>query len=419
MIESTFSSATASRLRSGIYSVCSAHRWVIEAAIEHAAETGQTALIEATCNQVNQDGGYTGVTPINFREEVEAIAKKANFPMERLLLGGDHLGPHPWAAQGADIAMEKAEEMVRLYVLAGFTKIHLDASMPCAGEEALLSDELIASRAARLCAAAESVREQREILYVVGTEVPTPGGALEEEGQLKVTSPVAAVHAIETHREAFQRKGLHNAWKRVLALVVQPGLEFANDHIDDFVVDEAKELTKLLASYPGLIYEAHSTDYQQPKAFVQLVHSGFRILKVGPALTYAMRQALFALERIERELIPAEKHSRLRETLEKLMVEHPGYWKSHYHGSDDELKIQRVHSYSDRIRYYWNFPESQQAVALLMENLEAVTIPATLISDYLPLQFEKIRAGMLAPKPLPLIFDAIRQALRPYSDAVA
>jgi D-tagatose-1,6-bisphosphate aldolase subunit GatZ/KbaZ len=122
---------------------------------------------------------------------------------------------------------------------------------------------------------------------------------------------------------------------------------------------------------------------------------------------------------IERELVPAAKHSRLRETLEKLMVEHPGYWKSHYHGSDDELKIQRVHSYSDRIRYYWNFPEAQQAVALLMENLEAVTIPATLISDYLPLQFEKIRAGLLAPKPLPLVFDAIQQALRPYSDAVA
>lgn len=412
-------SETTSLLRAGICSVCSAHPWVIEAALLHAAATGQAALIEATCNQVNQDGGYTGITPSGFRSEVETIAKRVGFPVERLLLGGDHLGPHPWAAQGAEIAMKKAEEMVRLYVEAGFTKIHLDASMPCAGETAPLPDERIAARAARLCAAAESVRGQRTLLYIIGTEVPTPGGALEEEPTLTVTSPSAAVHAIDTHREAFYGAGLNEAWHRVIGLVVQPGVEFANDHIHDYVPAKAAALTKLLDSYPCLMYEAHSTDYQRPEAFAELVQGGFRILKVGPALTYAMRQALFALERIEENLIPAERRSKLRETLERVMVEHPGSWKSHYHGSEEQLRVQRVHSYSDRIRYYWNFPEAQRAVAALLENLDGVVLPETMLSDYLPAQYERVRAGVLAAKPLALIFDAIREALRPYSDAVA
>jgi D-tagatose-1,6-bisphosphate aldolase subunit GatZ/KbaZ len=392
---------------------------VIEAALLHAAATGQTALIEATCNQVNQEGGYTGVTPAGFRKEVESIAQRVGFPLERLLLGGDHLGPNPWSAQDAEIAMTKAEEMVRLYVQAGFVKIHLDASMPCAGEKAPLADDVIAERAARLCAAAESVRSSNPPYYVIGTEVPTPGGALEEEPQLTVTKPEAAVNAINTHRDAFHRAGLDEVWERVIALVVQPGVEFANDHIHDFVSEEAVRLTQLLTSYPGLIYEAHSTDYQRPEAFNQLVRGGFRILKVGPALTYAMRQALYALETIEQELLPAAKRSQLRKTMEELMVKQPGSWKSHYHGSEETLRIERVHSYSDRIRYYWNAPEAQKAVDTLIENLRVVRIPETMLSDYLPLQYANIRRGELLADPVAIVIDSIREALRPYSDAVA
>jgi D-tagatose-1,6-bisphosphate aldolase subunit GatZ/KbaZ len=392
---------------------------VIEASLLHALETGQVALIEATCNQVNQDGGYTGITPVGFRSEVESIAAKVGFPVDRILLGGDHLGPHPWSSEGAEKAMVKAEEMVRLYVSAGFTKIHLDASMPCAGETSPLPDEVIAERAARLCAAAQSARDGRDLRYIIGTEVPTPGGALEEEAHLTVTSPAAAVHAIETHREAFRRAGLDEAWPRVIGLVVQPGVEFANDHIDDYVTEKAVDLIKLLAAYPGLVYEAHSTDYQRTETFKALVAGGFRILKVGPALTYAMRQALFALEAIEVELISAERCSRLRETMERIMLERPKYWKSHYHGSEHDLKLQRVHSYSDRIRYYWNQPEAQSAVDTLIGNLSSVTIPETLLSDYLPQQYLRVRSGEIAAQPLPLIFDAVREALRPYSDATA
>ena len=80
----------------GVTSVCTAHPLVIEAALSHGLRTGQRVLIEATCNQVNQDGGYTGMTPADFRGFVEGIATEVGFDPARIILGGDHLGPNPW-----------------------------------------------------------------------------------------------------------------------------------------------------------------------------------------------------------------------------------------------------------------------------------------------------------------------------------
>jgi D-tagatose-1,6-bisphosphate aldolase subunit GatZ/KbaZ len=143
---------------SGIYSVCSAHPWVIRAAAEEAAEAGSLLLVEATSNQVNQFGGYTGMRPAEFRGFVLGHAAVAGLDTESLILGGDHLGPNPWRTMPADEAMRHAETMVAEYVQAGFTKIHLDASMPCGGEPAQLSDEVVAQRSVQLCKAAEHAR---------------------------------------------------------------------------------------------------------------------------------------------------------------------------------------------------------------------------------------------------------------------
>ena len=51
------------------------------------------------------------------------------------MLGGDHLGPYVWRAEPADEAMAKARDLVRDYVAAGYTKIHLDASMRLGGDD--------------------------------------------------------------------------------------------------------------------------------------------------------------------------------------------------------------------------------------------------------------------------------------------
>jgi D-tagatose-1,6-bisphosphate aldolase subunit GatZ/KbaZ len=401
------------RAQRGIYSVCSAHPWVLKAAMLRHAGCAAPLLIEATCNQVNQFGGYTGMTPADFRDAVRDIAKQAGFAQDRVLLGGDHLGPFPWQHLAADDAMARAVDLVRMFVQAGYGKIHLDASMPCLGDPRPLPDTTIAERAARLCAAAESVAGSSRPVYVIGTEVPTPGGAVDET-ELAVTSPRDAERAIELHREAFAAAGLDAAWKRVIALVVQPGVEFGHDSVHDYDPSRARALCDVLADHPNLVFEAHSTDYQMPQALAALVRDGFAILKVGPALTFAMRQALFALALIEEECVASSRQSHLRQTVEEGMTKSPAQWQKHYAGSPEEQHRLRIHSYSDRIRYYWQSAEVQHSVKRLVANLEERGIPDTMLSDFLPAQYVKLRMGAVENKPIPLILDAIGTALDPY-----
>lgn len=403
--------------RVGVYSICSAHPWVIEAAMLQAAEDGSVLLIEATSNQVNHAGGYTGMTPIQFRDVVFGIAGSLGFSQNRLLLGGDHLGPNPWKNLRPAQALQQAGKTIKQYVAAGYTKIHLDASMACAGESGPLNDGVIAERAADLCATAESAAGPEKPLYVIGTEVPPPGGAQHELDVVEPTTESAARRSIEVHRRAFLSRGLDSAWSRVIALVVQPGLEFGDTTVVGYLPERSGHLTDLLNEERSLVFEAHSTDYQRPEAFVDLVKNGFAILKVGPALTFAMREALAALEDIERQLIPASRRSRLFAKVEAAMLNRPNYWQGHYHGDSRKQKLLRLYSYSDRIRYYWHETVVQNAVDNLMENLESVDVPPVMLSRYLPNEYAAVRAGSIALRPKELVLHHVRGVIRHYAAA--
>ncbi len=300
-------------------------------------------------------------------------------PAERVVLGGDHLGPHPWAAQGVTIAMARAAEMVRQYVRAGYAKIHLDASMRCADDPlGPLADTVAAARTADLAAAAEAAASERPATapapsYVVGTEVPPPGGQAADHGGPAVTRVADAERTLALTREAFGRRGLERAWERVVALVVQPGVEFGDDVVFAYRRAEARALASL-AEARGLVYEAHSTDYQDEGALRALVQDHFAFLKVGPELTFAFREAVFALEAIERELLGGrapERLSGIRRALDDAMRRDPRHWQAWYSGDDEEaVRLRRQFSLSDRCRYYWTCPEVQDALLRLHANLE-------------------------------------------------
>ncbi len=401
----------------GIYSVCSAHPWVLEAAMEQALADGSHLLIEATSNQVNHEGGYTGMQPADFRGLVEETARAKNFDLSRLILGGDHLGPNPWQRRPAADAMREAEKMVEGYARAGFTKIHLDASMACGGEKGPLDDETIARRAAQLCAVAEKAASTEKPVYVIGTEVPIPGGATESLSHLHPTSREAAAKTLDVHKRVFDEAGLSAVWPRVIALVVQPGVEFNHLSVVDYDAPRAAHLTELLREQDSLVYEAHSTDYQRPESYKALLRDGFSILKVGPALTFAMREALEALEQIETELVAAEKRSYLMAVLEQAMLDDPRHWQQHYHGTESEQRLLRRYSYSDRVRYYWTAPKVKDAVERMMKNLGGVEIPETMLSAYLPEEYKAVRMGRLKPEVKALVIYRIRTAIAPYAAA--
>ena len=398
----------------GITSVCSAHRLVIEAALLQAAEDGGPALIEATCNQVNQDGGYTGMTPAGFRGFVHAIADRVGVPRSRVILGGDHLGPNPWRHLPADEAMQKAEAMVAAYAGAGFEKLHLDCSMGCAGEPATPGDAVAAGRAARLAAQAEASATARPV-YVIGTEVPTPGGATEALDHLQPTRPDAALATYAVHEEAFRAVAGGEAWRRVTAIVVQPGVEFGHEEVAVYEPERARPLIAALDRMPGLVFEAHSTDYQPGAMLRRLVQDGFAILKVGPALTFALREALYGLDAAASVLRPGA--APVAAVMEQLMTGRPQDWQGHYRGTPEDQRRLRHYSYSDRIRYYWPAPEARAAVDGLLAALAGVHIPATLISQHLPRLYERVASGQVRPDARLLLIESVRDVLRTYSEA--
>ena len=407
----------------GFYSVCSAHPLVIEAALRHALRRGAPmVLIEATSNQVDQDGGYTGMTPAAFRDFVFGIASRVGLPQCAIVLGGDHLGPNAWKRMPAEAAMAKAEVLIDAYVRAGFRKIHLDCSMACADDRAPLSDDLVARRAARLCAVAERAWAAvggEPPVYVIGTEVPVPGGAAETLATVEVTSPGAAQATIASHRDHFIAAGLADVFRRVIALVVQPGVEFDHAKVVDYMPARASGLRKAIDNDPHFVFEAHSTDYQRREALAALVRDHFAILKVGPGLTFALREALWALDAIEREWIVPDARANLRATALARMKADPRYWRGYYHSEGEALDHELQFSLSDRIRYYWPDPAIVAAQAALFRNLAERPPPDALISQYLPRAHAALRAGEISALPADLAIAHIWAVLDDYHDAVS
>ena len=364
----------------GLPCFCTANEHVLRAILSFAAKTGFPTVIEATCNQVNQDGGYTGMTAPDFMAWLRGLAGEAGVPMEQLILGGDHLGPNPWKSEPIDVAMAQAIELVKQYVEAGFQKIHLDASMACGGEPNP-SFEQIAERAADLCAVAEAhALDPEKLIYIIGTEVPIPGGETEEPDSLDVTSVSRFNDTITTHRDAFAARGLAKAWDRIVSVVTQPGVDFGHTSIFPFATEKARPLSEAILRQDGLTFEAHSTDYQPNEALAALIGNHFFFLKVGPELTFRFREAVWALASIEDQLT-LRRPSRIREVIADRMTQSPGYWQDYYNGTANQIAQIRTYSYSDRIRYYWTDPQVSASLELLLQNLSGAKLPETVVSQ--------------------------------------
>jgi len=395
----------------GVTSVCSAHPYVIKQTLM----VFERPLIEATCNQVNQFGGYTGMTPEDFVQYARRIATENNFPFENIILGGDHLGPSVWQNEPSDVAMEKAEILIRDYVEAGFVKIHLDCSMRLANDpKGALDVEISASRAARLASIAE-MSGHENLRYVIGTEVPLPGGITEHGDGIFVTKVEDTHQTIEITRQAFYKAGLQSAWERVIAIVVQPGVEYGDDFVSPYHPDAAGQLSLFVETQP-LIYEAHSTDYQTRQALINLVQDHFAILKVGPALTFALREAVFALAMMENELLSPQNRSNIIPLVDDAMVEKPEYWIKYYRGDERMKAFKRKYSFSDRIRYYWAEPVVQQALGKLLRNLGQKPLPLTLLRQFVPDLYSLAKhTGGLTPENI--LLGKIQATLDDYAQA--
>lgn len=264
-------------------------------------------------------------------------------------------------------------------------------------------------------------------VYVIGTEVPTPGGEVSGNNghdgdaaiaQIAVTRSDSIAATLDAHRAAFAAAGLDDAWARVVAIVAQPGVDFDDRHVLDYDSAKAAALGASILQTPHLVFEAHSTDYQTEGALAALVRDHFAVLKVGPALTFALREALFALTFIEDALTgDAGQRSRLRDVVDAAMRAQPEHWAPYYRGDETEQRLARQFSYSDRIRYYWLQPAVAAAVEQLFDNLARQPVPETLVAQWLPDVYAACRTGGLAKEPRAWVRHRIRDVIAHYARA--
>lgn len=398
-----------------IPSICSAHPAVIEASLLLAHELDAPLVIEATSNQVNQEGGYTGMTPPDFIAFVKGIAQGVGVDPDGIIFGGDHLGPQVWRSLPAPTAMDKARDLVAGYARAGFGKLHLDCSEGCADEAGQLPDAVTAARSAELAVVAlRAAPNPDDLLFVIGTEVPPPGGArADESGDIPATTPAAARATLDAHKQAFETAGIGGAIGQIGGLVVQPGVEFSPQQVHHLPLARDPKLLGGLQNWPAVCLEAHSTDYQDPAVFPRLAELGFAFQKVGPALTFAWRAALYALNDIRADL-GAQRGPSLPDVMETEMITAPTQWRGHYHPKAGDLYAQRHFGLADRIRYYWPKPRAEAAVAALFADLDSLSLSDSEVLAHFS-KAEVASARRLAQSlPRALALTRVQSALRPY-----
>lgn len=386
-----------------VYSVCTAQPLVLRASMLHAKRHDYVLVIEATANQVNQFGGYTGMKPADYAALIEDIRSLTGLEKENIILGGDHLGPLTWQNLSEEEAMANSMELVRTYTLAGFTKIHLDTSMRVADDDpdAPLDVRVCARRGARLAnCVAEAFEERKKTcpeaqrpVLIIGSEVPIPGGSQEHEDSITPTAPEEFRRQYNVFRDEFEKLGA--PFEDVVAFVVQPGVEFGDDFVFQYNAQRAEKLCQAVGDYAPLVFEGHSTDYQTTESLSSMTRDGIRILKVGPALTFGLREALFVLEECEKIIVSDKAMlSNLKDTILAVMNADDKYWKKYYQGSPEEIEYKKLYSYSDRCRYYLPDAKIRAAMDRLLSN--TAKVPHALISQYFPRQYEDVLSGTLA-----------------------
>ncbi|MFN3282222.1 MAG: class II D-tagatose-bisphosphate aldolase non-catalytic subunit, partial [Tabrizicola sp.] len=216
---------------------------------------------------------------------------------------------------------------------------------------------------------------------------------------------------LAAHRDAFRAANI--PLDLIGGLVVQPGVEFSPMEVHHLPLDRDPGLLSALADWPGLCLEAHSTDYQHPAAYPRLAELGFAFQKVGPALTFAWREALYALDTIRAQNGWASGPS-LPDTMEAVMLANPANWQAHVHGQTADPRSERHFGLADRIRYYWPAPAAEQAVARLLADLEGRRLPDPLLAAHF--RAEEIALARKSRHCLPraLALARVQTALRPY-----
>jgi D-tagatose-1,6-bisphosphate aldolase subunit GatZ/KbaZ len=365
---------------------------VIAAALRQARDHDMPALIEAPADEVNRFGGSSGLTPDGFAALVRGIAASQNLDRVPLILGAAGLGPLPTAGLGREAALLRAEREVMDFAAAGFTRLQFH------GPDA--------ESVARLVAAAEaSAPAPAALCHALPADFVPDGD---------VTTPETLARALDLHEAAFAGAGLGPAvWRRVRTVVVRLGLGYGPTYVERFDMEQPDLLSAVLQDRDRIALEVRGADYQTASACADLTRRNVAVLGLGPALSFAWREALYALSHVHGW---TSGSAHVSERMEALMLADPAAWGADdpataHLATDAQQRMLRHFGFLDRIRHYW--PRARPELEAMADDLQASGMPYPLLLQYLPPETLGRAARLDLPPAQAILQAQVEQALAP------
>ncbi len=350
-----------------IFAACPNSLSVIRAALRSAKRCNAPVKFAATLNQVDLDGGYTGLTPSEFVKTIRVHARNLNVTSP-VIIAIDHGGPwlkdlharENWPYAKTMDAVKKSFEAA---IVAGYDLIHVDPTVDISSSVRKRIDiEVVAERTLELIEHTEFFRRQNNfprLSYEVGTE--EVHGGLADLDVFK--------RFLELLKHGLVQRKLTNVWP--CFVVGKVGTDLHTSTFDPLV---ARQLTEIAKGFGSLIKGHYSDNVTNPEAYPE---SGMGAANIGPEFTEREYDGLIELEHIEKDLFEEgkiPKPSFIKNKLWESVIK-SGRWRKWL--QDDENPDDFYANTPERqewliktgCRYVWEDPEVVSARTRLYQHI--------------------------------------------------
>lgn len=379
--------------RATLLGICPVSRSTIKASIECAKLLNFPLMFVATLNQVDIDGGYTGLTPKDFVDLVRRECEKLEF-RGPTIIALDHGGPwlkdrHVIERLGLEEALEWVRKSIEACIKAGYDLLHIDTTVDIWLEKGeSLSIDVVVERTVDLIEYAETIRRENglpRLSYEVGTE-EIHGG---------ITSPQLFMEFILKLKAGLREKGLEDVWPCFIVGNVGTYLAPTNR----FDLDKARILVEIAKAH-NLYVKGHYTDYvSNPEDYPK---AGMGGANIGPELAHAEYIALERLAELEEILYNRGHIVNLSNMMRKLNNEviRSGRWKKWLTEKEsflefDQLPIERRKwLLGTGSRYVLSGSELIETRTILQENLEryGIDVEKTIMTQLVDVLWKYVNA---------------------------
>jgi tagatose-1,6-bisphosphate aldolase non-catalytic subunit AgaZ/GatZ len=275
-----------------VFAACPNSMAVVKAALKSARRNNAPIKFAATLNQVDIDGGYTGLTPKEFVKTIREEARLINLNVP-VIVAIDHGGPwlkdlHARERWSYEETMNFVKKSFEAAVEAGYDLIHVDPTIDITlPRNTTIDINTVVDRTVELIEHTERFRRGKglnRISYEVGTE--------EVHGGLADLNVFRSF--LSLLKEGLRSRNLDDVWPCFVVGKVGTDL-----HTTTFDPEMAKMLTQIAAP-TGCVIKGHYSDNVSNPGDYPL--SGMGAANVGPEFTEHEYEGLMELDALEETL---------------------------------------------------------------------------------------------------------------------